>query len=83
VDSAKPTHLLRLTRGDTDATLRIERMTSAEVLSALLHQTVVPSDAITARSIIATVAATARSLSGMKVELGNDIYLEPDALLRS
>jgi hypothetical protein len=60
--------------------VRISQLGDADVLSSLLHQTVVPSDPKAARQIVATVAQSARTLQGLKVEVGNDIYSDPTAL---
>jgi hypothetical protein len=80
LNEAVPTHLIRLSRIDDSGVVRISQLGDADVLSSLLHQTVVPSDPKAARQIVATVAQSARTLQGLKVEVGNDIYSDPTAL---
>ena len=60
--------------------LSLEPIDAASVLSILLHQTVVPSHAPTARPILATIATTARSIAGFRVEIAEDAYLNSECL---
>jgi hypothetical protein len=55
-------------------------LSAASVLSILLHQTVVPSHAPTARPILATIARTARNLVGFRVDIDEDAYMLPTCL---
>lgn len=55
-------------------------LSAASVLSILLHQTVVPSHAPTARPILATIARTARNLVGFRVDIAEDAYMNPECL---
>ncbi|MGI9044888.1 MAG: hypothetical protein ACR2GK_12325 [Gemmatimonadaceae bacterium] len=71
---ATPTHLLGLTRNESGKPIGIEPMSAGEVLSTLLHQTVVPGDRVKARQILGVIAATAKALSGLRVDLGDDVY---------
>ncbi len=77
---ATPTHLLDLTRNKSGKPIRIGSMTAGEVLSTLLHQTVVPGDRVKARQILGVIAATANALSGLRVDLGDDVYASPGYL---
>jgi hypothetical protein len=77
---AAPTHLLQIRRSDTARSVSISTLENSAVLSALLHQTVVPSDALTARRILSTVGATASQLEGFHVALGENTYSDPDCL---
>jgi hypothetical protein len=56
---------------------RVSALSAREVLSALLHQTVVPSDAATAREILAALARTARTMRGLRLQIGADAYADP------
>ena len=60
--------------------LSVGQMAPASVLSVLLHQTVIPSHAPTARGILATVARTAAKLTGFQVDIAEDAYLNSDCL---
>lgn len=73
---ATPSHLVQLTRNQHGAPVTLAPMTQGEVLSALLHQTVIPSNRATARKILATVATTAASLNGINVDVGEDVYTD-------
>ena len=55
-------------------------LSPASVLSILLHQTVVPSHAPTARPILAAIARTARNLVGFRVDIDEDAYMLPTCL---
>jgi hypothetical protein len=77
---AKPTDLLLL-EPHADATeTRVEPLTREEVLSCLLHQTVVPDDGDLARHIVGTVARVARGLGGCRVHIGRDAYEDPESV---
>ena len=77
-----PTHLFQLTRTDNsrDHPVTTTPLSPASVLSILLHQTVVPSNAATARPILATIAQTACRLVGFRVDIDEDAYLDPECL---
>ena len=77
---ATPTHLIAITRNVTGKPVNVIRMQSGEVLSTLLHQTVVPSDRAVARQVLSTVAGTSRQLDGISVDLGDDVYSDPEQL---
>jgi len=78
---ATPTHLVQICRNTTAGSVQISRIENSATLSALLHQTVIPSDASTARRILSTVAATARRLEGFQVELGENIYADSNCMV--
>jgi hypothetical protein len=59
---------------------RVAPLSAASVLSILLHQTVIPSHAPTARQILATIANAAPHLAGFRVEIAEDAYLNPECL---
>lgn len=73
---ATPTHLIALTRNTSGKSLSVTPMQPGDVLSTLLHQTVVPSDRAIARHVLSTVAVTASRLQGVKVDLGDDAYAD-------
>lgn len=60
--------------------LSLWQLHPASVLSILLHQTVVPSHAPTARPILATIARTARRIAGFRVDIGEDAYMNSECL---
>jgi hypothetical protein len=60
--------------------VKIAPLSRAEVLSTLLRQTVVPRDRKIAGEILSTVAAAARRLEGLHVEIGEDAYYDPHGL---
>lgn len=77
---AEPTHLVQIQRYPDRRAARAETLSPGEVLSALLHQTVVPIDRRTASQVISVVAALAKQLRGVRLELGMDAYEEPRTL---
>jgi hypothetical protein len=79
-EAATPTHLVRVIRRDDISGVRLSALSRSEVLSTLLHQTVVPSEAHAARHIVATVGHAAGQLEAVCVELGRDAYRDPDGL---
>lgn len=85
---AVPTHVVAIRRSLDRRPVRIEPLQPIEVLSALLHQTVVPNDPNAAKAILNVLVHTARTLRGVRFELGDDAYSDPgsvdalDALLR-
>ncbi len=79
-ERGEPTHLVRVHRHEGADGVRVRALPAAELLSILLRQTVIPNDRRLARGILATVAATAGRLVGLEVELGHDVYRDPDRL---
>ncbi len=77
---ARPTHLLQLARREEASGIAIGPLSQSEVVSILLHQTVVPSERETAGRILAAVVTTARSLRGFRVEIGENAYREEGCL---
>lgn len=77
---AAPTHLVQLQRFPEPRPTRVEHLGASEVLSALLHQTVVPADRDTARGILTVLARSARTLRGVRLEIGEDAYRDPGTL---
>jgi hypothetical protein len=79
-DRAVPTHVVLIRRVSACVPTRVERLGPSEVLSALLHQTVVPADPATAKRILTVVARSARTVRGVRVEIGDDVYRDPCSL---
>jgi len=77
---ARPTHLLQLVRREEPGGVAIRPLTQSEVVSILLHQTVVPNERLTASRILAAIVTTARALRGFRVEIGTDAYREEGCL---
>jgi len=76
----RPTHLVSLARLERGSGVKIAPLSRVEVLSTLLRQTVVPRDRKIAGEILSTVAAAARRLEGLHVEIGEDAYYDPHGL---
>lgn len=74
---ARPTHLVRVERRPELDGVGLARLEPAEVLPALLRQTVIPGDPETARRLLPIMAATARELTGYALSIGRDVYLRP------
>lgn len=74
VAQAQPTHLIQIERSADSRPAHAGELSSGEVLSALLHQTVVPQDRETARQVVTTVSALARQVRGLRLELGQGAY---------
>jgi hypothetical protein len=77
---AIPTHVVLIRRYPDRRPTRVEPLTASEVLSAVLHQSVVPNDAATARVILGVLARSARRLRGVRFEIGDDAYDDPASL---
>jgi hypothetical protein len=80
IDCARPTHLLQLIRDPSSSGVRIQGISNSQLLSSLLHQCVVPTDANAAKQILSTVAATARQMKGYSLQIGDNVYENPAQL---
>jgi hypothetical protein len=69
----RPTHLVELRRG-TAPGVRTTPLPAADVLSVLLRQSVLPTDAATTKPLLACLAATAGRLEGVRMDVGPDAY---------
>lgn len=79
--AARPTHLVELHRAARGAApVRVAPLAPGAVLATLLRQTVIPSEPAVARAILGTVAAAARALAGLRVEVADDAYADPACL---
>jgi hypothetical protein len=77
---ATPTHVVTLRRVPGPAVVTAVAIPGSDVLSALLHQTVIPSDRATAAAITRTIAECGRSVQGVELRIGDDAYRDPDAM---
>ncbi|MBI3785910.1 MAG: hypothetical protein HY270_21160 [Deltaproteobacteria bacterium] len=77
VAQARPTHIVEIRRDRDPGLTRATPLSATEVLSVLLHQTVVPADAAIAKGILAVLAPSARQLNGVRLEIGEDAYSNP------
>ncbi len=77
---AVPTHVVVLRRLRESVPPRMESLGPRAVLSALLRQTVIPAEPIAARQILTVLAGAARSMRGLRLEIGDDVYRDPCAL---
>jgi hypothetical protein len=80
VPQARPTHIVQIRRDGDPQTTRATRLSTTEVLSVLLRQTVVPADAASARGILAVLAPSSRQLEGACLEIAEDAYSDPKTL---
>lgn len=78
---ASPTHLIQLERAEQPQAVKITELAPAETLSIFLRQTVIPRDRSFAQMILSTIATTAKRLIGLRVEVGDQAYHDPDCLL--
>ncbi len=77
---AVPTHVVMLRRLRERVPLRIESLGAREVLATMLRQTVIPADPTAARHILSVVGGAARSMRGVRFDIGDDAYRDPSAL---
>jgi hypothetical protein len=75
-----PTHLLAIDRRADARGISVSEMSTAEAISALLHQSVIPREPQVARLITGALATTAQRLTPRRVTIGDGAYAEPDAL---
>ena len=80
VAHAQPTHLIQILRHPDRRPAHAAALSAGEVLSALLHQTVLPADRDAAGQVVAVMAALAKPLRGVRLELGLDAYADPHTL---
>jgi hypothetical protein len=76
----RPTHLVSLVQREGGTGIKITPLQRAEILATLLRQTVVPRDRKIAGEILSTVAAAARELEGLRIEIGAEAYRDPGGL---
>lgn len=72
IAAATPTHLIELDPARPATGVRVVPMDRAATLSALLRQTVVPSDRREAAAIVETIARTAARIRGLRVAVAPD-----------
>jgi hypothetical protein len=81
IRAANPSHLVHLRRSGSRGGARVEPMGGGEVLDVLLRQTVVPCDRDAAARILGAISSTARRLIGVRVEVGEGMFRDPDSLV--
>jgi len=79
--AGRPTHLLRIARSEQGTGVKVRPLERFDVLSTLLRQTVIPTNAEIANSVLSVMAETAKHLRGFAVEIGVDAYSDPDCLI--
>lgn len=79
-NTARPTHLIEVVRNRQACGMLISSVPKSQVLATLLRQVVIPEDQQFAREVLQTVAPTARSLSGVRLEIGENAYGSPEVL---
>ena len=77
---AVPTHVVLIDRVAESRPTRIETLGAPEILSALLHQTVIPNDPAAAKAILTVITRSARSMRGVRFAIGDDAYGDPAAM---
>jgi hypothetical protein len=75
-----PTHLVVVSRKQGRGGIDVSPLSQAEAISALLHQTVIPSDAAVARPITTAVVRLAEGLRGFRLDLFEDAFADSTAL---
>jgi hypothetical protein len=78
----RPTTIVALQRRRGVGTFRIEPMDATETIATLLKQTVIPHDPSQARWIAGELVACARRSAGVRIEVGDDAYVDPGAIAR-
>lgn len=76
----QPTHLVVVSRMEGRGGIDVTPLSSDEAMSALLHQTVVPSEPSVARPIVAAVARLGEGIRGFRFRLFEDAFTRPNAL---
>lgn len=76
----RPTSIISLQRRSEARGIGLERMDGATTLATLLRQTVIPTQPDEARWITGELAACAQAAVGFKITVGDDAYVDPDAL---
>ena len=79
-EQGTPTHLVLISRRQDITGLGLTRLGHGDVLSALLHQAVIPNDRAIARQVLSTLAAAAQRLQGVRVEIGPEAYADPNCV---
>ena len=74
IESAAPTHVVRVIRDCAIAGVSASPMRAHEVLPALLRQIVIPSEPEAARWIVGETAACAAKMRGVELRVGDDAY---------
>lgn len=80
VTDAPPTHLVQIQRYPERRPTRVQPLARTEVLGTLLQQTVIPTEPAAAGQIVSTIAALAKQVRGLRLELGEDAYAEARTL---
>src|SRR6185503_12670155 len=74
------THLLAIDRQPGARGITVSTMTTAEAISTLLHQSVIPREPGIARAITQTLATMAQRVTALRVAVGDGAYVEAEAL---
>lgn len=81
--SMAATHALVLQRSPSGpAGVTVRRLGPGEVIAALLRQTVIPSHPSDARPIVRAITRLAQRVTGLAVQIGDDVYADPEAMRR-
>jgi hypothetical protein len=72
--------LVQIERCPGPAGFRVTPTSRRDVVPILLRQTVIPRERALAAQILATIAAAARQLKGLRLEIGDDAYSRPARL---
>jgi hypothetical protein len=80
IRAGRPSHLLQIARGGQTAGIKVKRLEGIDVLSALLRQTVIPTNVEIANKVLSVMVETAKHLRGFGVEIGEDAYSDADCL---
>ncbi len=80
VFSARPTHVVSVSRSAECGTIRSSPLTAAERSSTMLRQIVLPAERETAQWILSQTVVGSMQLKGVQIEVGHDAYAQPSWL---
>jgi hypothetical protein len=75
-----PTHVVALERVSGEGRVTVTALGTADTISTLLHQAVIPTEPAVARFVSSTLATLGASLPGLRVELPDGVYADDAAL---
>jgi hypothetical protein len=80
LETATPTHLVRVRRDPTSSVLSVRDLEAKEMFPTLIRQIAVPTERQAASLILQTVAPTLGRLRGLDLTIGDNAYCREDCL---
>jgi hypothetical protein len=80
LETATPTHLVRVRRDPASSVLTVRNLEAKEMFPTLIRQIAVPTERDAASLILRTVAPTLRRLRGLDLSVGDNAYCREDCL---